>query len=733
VNKLILLALFLTLIVEPSKVLVQAQDVSDQILEELDDLEDLRNEIDENDFLDDESNLSENSVKTDDEEVLNPVDKELDTIQTNPVDTVNPQISIDENLDTDKVYFEIGKEERELLQISEKISAKMSVEEWDSITQASDVTTYTVVEGDWLFKISKKLFGTGFYYPKIWALNPYITNPHEIEPGMVLVLSSGGASEPPELKMGSFDDDSTISDQELLTKKGFEKFGEEIAPDWLEEKKKLQQDGAYVNYTSEEDADILLDASKEVLNEEYKKYSPPEVGGNSAIPSTEYDRSGFDKNAKVEYNFKEGFSLNTFISSNFVQDFGYLESAVHEGLYLTNGNRVFINFEGDVSVQPGDTFSIYRPEGKVANESSDRFGYRYTVIGSVKILQKLENRWQAELFDVLGEIKRGSRVTVYTPKIGRILKTFNTRVIEAAIVQSYSKGDFPTFGDVVYLDRGRADGVEMGNIFEVYGFKDRNTKKNIVNIPAYKNGELTVISLTDNFATALVTLAIRELKVGEIAITKSSEQALLSQGQNKNKGKQGVDASSIEQDLKIDLNLDDIGNNLYDKAKEINLTAEEMAELERQEREKSVLSGVDRDLRNLEILENELAEAENILNQSKLDEDKFLESKNLELVERNANFKESNQLEQIEEKFGKKYLDDQLVIKDNPYGLTEFDIEEVDELMSRDEKLQPLDKKSNQQKRSSFDNNQSQDVNIRSSATKKEKLKGERPSGKKLQ
>jgi hypothetical protein len=43
-----------------------------------------------------------------------------------------------------------------------------------------------------------------------------------------------------------------------------------------------------------------------------------------------------------------------------------------------------------------------------------------------------------------------------------------------------------SFGDVVYLDRGRADGVEIGNVFEVFSFIDRGTEKRITADPTYK-------------------------------------------------------------------------------------------------------------------------------------------------------------------------------------------------------------------------------------------------------
>src|SRR5690606_34118889 len=115
----------------------------------------------------------------------------------------------------------------------------------------------------------------------------------------------------------------------------------------------------------------------------------------------------------------------------------------------------------------------------------------------------------------------------YTPKIERITKTYNSRLIEAAVMATYQPmQSIIGFGDVIYIDRGRADGVEMGNVLEVYGFKDRSTNKNITDQPTYKLGELTVITLTDNFATALVTGSIRDFYAGDSAITKTKEAYL---------------------------------------------------------------------------------------------------------------------------------------------------------------------------------------------------------------
>jgi hypothetical protein len=76
------------------------------------------------------------------------------------------------------------------------------------------------------------------------------------------------------------------------------------------------------------------------------------------------------------------------------------------------------------------------------------------------------------------------------------------------------------------------------------------------------------------------------------------------------------------------------------------------------------------------------------LRASSLDEDKFLEQTNLDDVEKKAKLKAQafDSMDQIEEEIGKKYMDDDLKAKENRYGLSEYDIEEVDKLMNEEMK-----------------------------------------------
>lgn len=657
-------------------------DVSD--LEEVDELEALKSDI--GDILLDDPELDQEKEERKGD-ILN-IKGTADTVPATPGD--EGQIVTDEG-GAPKI-FDTGMEEQRLLEISQYVIDKIPENEWNELATKSEQAKYVVQEGDWLWKIAQKLFGSGFYYSKIWSLNPQITNPHEIEPGMVLIFDTGNASQPPQVQVGEFPEKKkTEQGVNTLGLFDWEMFGDEAEPPWFKDRQNLMNDGVFFQYAADATYEDLADFSKAALEREYEKYEPPVVDIVIQEPSRQvYDDTGFDKNSTISFDIKEGFYLNTFVTTNVVQDLGVIEHIKKEGVFIHRFDVIYVKFDDSAKIKPGDRFSVYSMGGEVSHPISDREGFQYTISAQVKTIRQKDHLWECLVTEVTGLVQRKDRLTVYTPKINRIIKTFNKRTIEAAIIRAYhDTANGLSYGDVVYLDRGRADGVEMGNVFELYSFVDRGTDKKITPNPTYKIGEVTVISLTDNFATALITNSSVEIALGNLAITKTEEQAArvakISKG-NELANLKDIEVESLDE-LDVELNLDDNAEDLLEKADQVQLTEDELEELERQERERSVIKDHERDLKELERLEAEITQAEKKLNEKKIDEDKYLEQQDLERLEKIAKKQDPDAFEsidEIEKDIGYKYLDEDINSQENPYGLTEFDLEEIDELLNTD-------------------------------------------------
>ncbi|MBF0359978.1 MAG: LysM peptidoglycan-binding domain-containing protein [Oligoflexia bacterium] len=652
-------------------------------------------------------------------------DAQLSEIENDESSNVS-QAKIKSSSDDDKFSVSVGKAEKELLDVAKRLENKIPEKEWSELAAQAKTDKYVVADGDNLWNISKKLFGSGFYYAKVWSLNAYITNPHEIKPDMSLVFDTGDSTVMPKVKVGSFsgEDDTegsgndtgiknkVVDDGDTMGSGGVEKnnisdkssdkaisnldtlnsdfnnFGDEVEPNWIKERKELKSRGVYFQYATEKTYSDIKKASSVHLTKEYDKYEPPSQ--NLLIEGTKdsYDESGFSKDSKISFNFKEGFATTTFVTSNLVNDLGAIEASKSTANFVAKHDTVFIRFNPNVRIAAGDKFSIYAPMGKVSFDKSDRVGYKYAIAGEVQLNRKISDLWEATVTDSNGVIQRGSRITTHTPRIKKVIKTFNNRNVEALLVSGFSELQSAySYGDIVYLDRGRVDGVEMGNVFETFDFEDRLTGKKITKDPTYKVGELTVITLTDNFATCLVTFSADAIQPGSLAISRTKASAALAFTLKKQKNK--MDIKKIErkglEELDVELNLEDVDKKLLEKADKIELTEDELEELERQEREKSFVQKGEKDLRELERLEKDIESAEAQLNAAKVDEDKFLQDQNMNDIEKRTKTRQKDifeSLNDIEKKVGKKYMDEDLNSKENPYGLTNFDLEEVDELLN---------------------------------------------------
>ncbi len=269
----------------------------------------------------------------------------------------------------ESMNFDVGGEEKKLLELSKYVQHKITPKEWDDMAIKAKLEKYEVQKGDYLWKISKNLFGSGFYYSKIWSLNPQITNPHEIEPGTILAFDTGDADTFPKVTVGEFSDDEIEGSKTGGT---YTSSDDRNRPSWIQERKKLIDQGVYFQFASEETYDDLERLEKMQRNNEYEKYDPPFSDIMIAEPGDAYDSAGFDKSDKITFSYREGFFLNSFVTTNVVQDLGEIKATPKEAVFINKLDTIFVNFDKSTKVKPGDLFSVYTAGGEIKHAVSDR-------------------------------------------------------------------------------------------------------------------------------------------------------------------------------------------------------------------------------------------------------------------------------------------------------------------------------------------------------------------------
>lgn len=90
---------------------------------------------------------------------------------------------------------EMTAEEARFARIYQKYNTReIGDEKWGEIAGDKASEDYTLQDGDNLWDISTKLFGNGYYWPKVWQLNDDITNPHLVETGKSLKFTPGSST-----------------------------------------------------------------------------------------------------------------------------------------------------------------------------------------------------------------------------------------------------------------------------------------------------------------------------------------------------------------------------------------------------------------------------------------------------------------------------------------------------------------------------------------------------------
>ena len=170
---------------------------------------------------------------------------------------------------------------------------------------------------------------------------------------MVLVFDTGDSDSLPSIKVGTFEDTLTQVSSREMSKGGafaFNQFGEGIEPNWIKEREALLGKGVYFQYTTPETYKDLSDIGKASLRNEYEKYEPPLT--EIIIPvsnEVDYGEAGFDEKSKISYKIKEGFYLNSFVTTNIVQDVGHIVG-VPKKLFINKFDTIYIKLDQSIKV-----------------------------------------------------------------------------------------------------------------------------------------------------------------------------------------------------------------------------------------------------------------------------------------------------------------------------------------------------------------------------------------------
>lgn len=388
---------------------------------------------------------------------------------------------------------DLGKEKR-LHQIYRNYySSPTSTEKWNEAVSKAKNQTYTVQRKDTLWDISETFFADPNFWPKIWSLNPDITNPHEINPSNVVSFSPGTASEPPALAVN----DSAPE-------------AEEVSPTGTpipEEPKKVII-GEYI------DVDLT-----QVKIPPPRKPARPN-GLPRSVPAYRYYRDPI-KDAKLEVTQIRRASTNVpmivshFISENEVPGAGTVLGSEFGFKTAGEGREILIQ---STSLTTGNRVLAIRKLGPVKGFES---ALAYEVSGQLEIKEAVnsaESIYRALVVKSVSLVETGDELIVEEipsalPESNGTMSPINGKIVGGQF--STERRIFSPF-NIVYLNAGSAQGLSVGSHVPVYRNPTVRDARSLIKENPAEIGELQIVRVSDSVATAVIVRQLDDIRVGDV-------------------------------------------------------------------------------------------------------------------------------------------------------------------------------------------------------------------------
>ena len=341
---------------------------------------------------------------------------------------------------------------------------------------------HEVIKGDTLWDISNTYLKSPWYWPKVWSMNPQISNPHLIYPGdMISFRFTGEMTLPAGEGVGSAEGQGS----------GVE--GSE--------------------FEDEGETDVLARTGKtlDATPENFKEYV--KLGGKYRIDRfKQIDDTVFDVVTKG------------FIEKGKFEDLGKIVGSFESKELLSTEDNVYVKL-GKVSFEVGEYVEFINVKEQIKHPvTKKKVGSVIDIVGRGKVLDVNADRIATvKIVKAFDSIDRGYLVREYIKTEPNIKIAETASDIKAVILTGYDPTAFYGPSYIVYLDKGSNAGLETGNMLSVYrkgdGLEllDKKVKKN--QLPFEMIGELVVMQVFAETSVAIITKSLTGLEAGDSAVS----------------------------------------------------------------------------------------------------------------------------------------------------------------------------------------------------------------------
>lgn len=328
-------------------------------------------------------------------------------------------------------------------------------------TEAPQTRVYIIQSGDTLWDLSSSQLNSPWYWPRIWHVNPKITNPHRIYPGQSLNMpSSGGTFAAAEAAAPTQPEAVTAVAQAPAP-------ATEAAPVVAEAPAAAPVTETVAQAPApepepapvEEEPAPVMEAQQDMMGVEEQLPALPDQSRlqTAVIPTPDTQR----------YYVRLG--SEGFVSREKLKAAATVVGSHLEKMLYTQHDLVFISLGENSGVEVGQRFTAYHPEQEVVHPVSNRMvGYRTKQLGVLQVKSVQEDVATAEIIEAYDAISKETFLVPFQPYEKRIVPQPTEGELDAVVVMGNEGLTIYGEHQVVYIDKGADDNLAVGNIVELY-------------------------------------------------------------------------------------------------------------------------------------------------------------------------------------------------------------------------------------------------------------------------
>lgn len=211
-----------------------------------------------------------------------------------------------------------------------------------------------------------------------------------------------------------------------------------------------------------------------------------------------------------------------FLSSNDALNTGIIVKGADDKTIFNKGDVVFVLFR-DVTPKVGDRFNVFRVVDEIKHPVTDKkAGVLIDILGSLEVVEIRKDAVVGRINKTYKEINIGDRLKSFEPPIKEVEIKKAEKIVYGVVLTGLEKRVDSAKGDIVYIDKGKKNGIEAGNVLSVFRpRKDAShpvTEKDVP-LPEKEIGRIIIINAQDDTSSAIITESIESIVAGDWVMT----------------------------------------------------------------------------------------------------------------------------------------------------------------------------------------------------------------------